>query len=210
MGQVKNIVVFGAAGKVGQHVVEYALADDYQVTAFVHRHHDLPDNPHLRIITGDIYNRADIEKALDGADVIISALSSWGSQYQDVLSAAMTNIIPVAEHYKISRIISLTGADARADGDDISLLHRLSHFGISIVGGKVLRDGERHIKLLHDSHLDWTVVRSPIMTGSDSTNYTLDNDRPAPWAFVSRCAVARAMVDQLNSKQHLHGAPYIH
>lgn len=210
MGHIKNIVIFGAAGKVGRQVVEYTLKDGYHVTAFVHRHHDLPDNSNLEIITGDVYNRADIEKALDGADVIISALSSWGTQYQDVLSAAMTNIIPVAERHKILRIISLTGADARADGDDISLLHRLSHVAISMIGGKVLRDGERHIKLLHDSHLEWTVIRSPVMTSSDSTNYALDNHRPAPWAFVSRRAVARAMVDQLNSRQDLRSAPYIH
>ena len=128
MAHIKNIVVFGAAGKVGRQVVENALADGYNVIAFVHRHHDLPDDPSLEIISGDIYNRADIEKALQNVDAVISALSSWGTQYQDVLSAAMTHIIPVAERYKISRIISLTGADARAGDDHISTLHRLSHF----------------------------------------------------------------------------------
>lgn len=210
MKHIKNVIVFGAGGKVGQHIVEYALADGYHVTAFVHRHHNLPDDPNLQIATGDIYNRADIERALKDGDVVVSALSSWGTQYKDVLSAAMTNIIPVAKRYDISRIISLTGADARVDGDDISVLHRLSHFAISIVGGKVLGDGERHIKLLQDSRLDWTVIRSPIMTTSTSIAYTLDDHRPAPWALISRRAVARAMVDQIVSKQNLQTALYAH
>ena len=207
---MKNVVVFGAGGKVGRYVVQYALADGYHVTAFVHRHSDLPDDPNLSIVTGDIYNRADIEKALKDADAVISTLSSWGTQYKDVLATAMSNIVAVAKRYGIARVVSLTGSDARAHGDDISALHRLSHLGISIVGGKVLRDGELHIKLLRDSHLKWTVIRSPIMTSRDSTDYVLNSHRPTPWAMISRQAVARAMVDQIDSNQNLQHAPYIH
>ncbi len=210
MKHVATVVVFGATGKVGRLVVEYALADGYQVTAFVHRHHDLPNTSNLQIVKGDIYNRADIERVLNDADVVVSALSSWGSQYKDVLATAMASIVAVSKRYGVSRIVSLTGADARAYGDEISVLHRLSHVAISIVAGKVLRDGERHIKLLRDSKLDWTVIRSPVMKNNDASDYVLSNHRPAPWALVSRRAVARAMVDQIKSGHNSHNAPFIH
>jgi uncharacterized protein YbjT (DUF2867 family) len=46
-----KIVVFGASGRVGQHIVEQALSKGYQVTAFVRRENSLPQNdPNLNII----------------------------------------------------------------------------------------------------------------------------------------------------------------
>lgn len=209
MKYIKTIVVFGAAGKVGRLVVQYALADGYKVTAFVHRHHDLPSHESLSIVKGDVYNRADIERALKDADAVVSTLSSWGTQYKNVLSTAMSSITAVAKRNGIARVISLTGADARAHGDALTLLHRISHVAITVVGGKVLRDGEQHIKLLSNSKLQWTVIRSPIMTSKDSVEYVLSSRRPAPWALVSRSAVARAMVDQIKSDHNLRSAPFI-
>jgi uncharacterized protein YbjT (DUF2867 family) len=210
MKRIKNVVVFGAGGKVGSLVVQYALADGYHVIAFVHRHHSLPSDPNLQIVTGDIYNRADIEKAMKDADAVISCLSSWGTQYKDVLATAMSNIVAVAKRYGISRIISVTGADARAPGDDLSALHRLTYVALHIVASKIISDGDLHIKILHNSRLKWTVIRSPVMTPRNSTDYVLNSHRPTPWAMVSRRGVARAMVDQIDSTHNLQRALYIH
>lgn len=196
----QNVVIFGAAGRVGSLLVEYALTDGYDVTAFVHRHHNLPDHPHLRIVTGDVYASVDVEKAIADADVVMSALSSWGTTKKDVLSSAMQNIIPAMQHHKVTRIISLTGADARAPGDKLSIVHRMTHLMIHIVAGKVLADGERHIQLLAASDLDWTVIRSPVMQSSKSQKYRLTQKRPGPWAMVSRRSVARTMVDQISDE----------
>lgn len=206
----KRIVIFGAAGRVGSLLVEYALADGYVVTAFVHRHHRLPDHPLLSIIQGNVYNDDDVQRAIKGADMVMSALSSWGTKKKDVLSAAMTSIIPAMQKYGVTRIISLTGAEARANGDHLSIIHRFAHVGIGIVGGPVLRDGERHITLLEQSNLNWIVIRSPIMRSSASQGYTLSLNRLLPWALINRQAVARAMVDQLSDDTHLRQAPFIH
>lgn len=209
MTSTKNIVIFGAAGRVGGLLTEYALADGHIVTAFVHRHHNLPKHPNLTIFQGDIYNTADVEAAIAEVDVVLSTLSSWGTPKKDVLSTAVTNIIPTMRQHRINRIISLTGAEARANGDELGIIHRFAHLGISIIGGKVLRDGEHHIELLEKSGLDWTVVRSPIMRSGSLQKYQLDKRRPLPWALINRKAVARAMADQIADK-HDTGALFIH
>ncbi len=206
----KCIVIFGAAGRVGRLLVEYALADGYAVTAFVHRHHRLPDHPSLSIVRGNIYNDDDVQRAIKCADMVMSALSSWGTKKKDVLSTAMTSIIPAMQKHGVTRIVSLTGAEARAAGDHLSTIHRFAHFGIGIIGGPVLRDGEHHIKLLEQSDLDWTVIRSPIMRANTNQSYRLSLDRPFPWALINRPVVARAMVDQLSDDTHLRQAPFIH
>lgn len=141
--------------------------------------------------------------------MVMSALSSWGTKKKDVLSTAMTSIIPAMQQHGVKRIISLTGAEARAAGDHLGVIHRFAHFGIGIVGGPVLRDGERHIQLLEQSDLDWVVVRSPIMRSNANQSYALSDHRPRPWALINRSAVARAMVDQLSDDGHLGKAPYI-
>lgn len=209
MTKQKRVLVFGANGKVGKLLVEYALADGHTVTAFVHRHHDLLDDPNLAIFRGDVYKPDDVVNALKSQDVILSALSSWGSPSKDVLTTAMSNIIPAMEQHGINRIVSLTGAEARAPGDSLGIVHRFAHAALSIAGGKVLRDGEEHIALLAQSKLDWTVVRSPVMTNSSGVAYSLSTSRPRPWALVRRTAVARAMVDQLNEVSDYKTAPYI-
>lgn len=205
----QSLVIFGASGKVGRLLVEYALADGHQVTAFVHRSHSLTNHPSLTIMKGDVYNAADVQRAVRGKDAVLSALGSWGTKRKDVLSSAMATIIPAMQQHGVARIISLTGAEARASGDHLGIIHRFAHVAIGILAGKVLRDGERHIQLLEQSDLDWTVIRSPIMRASSRTSYHLSRRRPMPWALISRPAVARAMVDQLADDAHVRQATYI-
>lgn len=209
MKQSLHVTIFGAAGNIGQLLVHESLARGWTVTAFVHRHHNLPKNDRLTIVQGDIYNPSDVDLALKHADVVLSALSSWGTPKKDVLTSAMSAIIPAMHRRKIARIISLTGAEARANGDELSLIHRLAHFGIVIIGKKVLQDGERHIALLESSNLDWTVIRSPIMSSQDDDHYHLVSKRPMPWAFINRRAVAAAMIDAVIDDRTIKRAPFI-
>lgn len=220
-----QITVFGASGKVGRLVVAELLTRGYTVVAFVHSQSlsaqdfatksPLKDQTtkdiasRLQTVQGDIYDQAAVERALSGSQAVISTLSSWGSQRKDILSVAMRAIVPAMERQQIRRIISLTGHDARTMGDDVSLLHRISHSILGIIAGKVLHDGEIHIDLLRQSQLDWTVIRSPIMTAVDSRQYRLTNQRPAPWATITRQAVAQTMVNQLDDRSYNQKSPYI-
>lgn len=210
MNSKHNVVIFGAGGKVGSLLVKYALAEGYSVTAFIHRRHNLPDHPALSIFRGDVHDADQVMKVVKGKDAVLSALGSWGTKRKDVLSSAIQSIIPAMEQHGVKRIISLTGAEARADGDELGIIHRAAHSALGIVAGKVLRDGERHIQLLEKSHLDWTVIRSPVMFSSASFSYRLSRDRPTSWAFIQRSAVARAMIDQLSNDEHVRRAVFIH
>jgi putative NADH-flavin reductase len=204
-----QVTVFGASGKVGRLVVAELLARGDTVVAFVHREHSFPAHAGLTIVRGDIYNPEDVRVALQGSDIVISALGSWGTSKKDVLTVGMRHVIAGMQQHDSSRIISLTGADARAPGDHLSLVHRLTHLALGIVAGKVLRDGEQHIALLAASNLNWTVIRSPIMTSSRSKRYALGTKRPLPWAMISRRAVALALVNQVAGEAWSRQAPYI-
>ena len=78
------------------------------------------------------------------------------------------------------------------------------------LAGKILRDGEAHIRTLSQSSLDWTVVRSPVMNDKASMAYKLNETYPWPWQTVNRQLVAQAMVAQVTSSQYVRKAPYLH
>jgi putative NADH-flavin reductase len=201
-----KILVFGASGKVGRLVITELLGRGHEVTAFVHSH-ELPDTPHLTSVRGDIYDRSSVQAAIANQEVIISALSSWGSKDKNVLSTAMQMIVPAAEAAGIRRLVSLTGDGAQAAGDSVSFLKHLTHPLLNFLAPKILRDGEDHIEILAHSKLNWVVLRSPVMTNRPAGRYALSVKSAG--LLIPRTTVAKAMTDLAESSEHPGSAPFI-
>lgn len=204
-----QVTVFGANGKVGRLVVLKALENRYIVNAFVHGSSTFKPSEKLNVIQGDIYSYTDVEKALSGSNAVISTLGSWGTPNKDILTVGMTNIIPAMKKLGIGRIITLTGAEARAKGDNLGIIHRLMHLFLNVVAKKILADGEMHIKLLENSGLEWTTFRSPVMNDNGSVKFKLSNKRSLPWKNINRESVARAIINQITSNENISKAPFI-
>lgn len=207
---VMIITVLGAGGQVGQRVVALCMERGYTVTALVHSHNPFADQAGLTVIAGDIYSHADISRALVGSDAVISTLGSWHTKRKDVLRSAMELVVPAMNVAGIKRIITVTGSGALWSGDQVRLIDRLGRFLLLIIAPKILRDGEAHIELLARGGLDWTTVRSPVMTGSEQDGYALRARLPIGVATIPRLAVATAMVDLLTSSDFDRQAPVIY
>ncbi|MDQ2973192.1 MAG: NAD(P)H-binding protein [bacterium] len=204
-----KIIIFGSNGKVGSIVVQKALDAGHYVTAFVHGAANFTEHSNLKIVKGDIYDPASVKSAFEGSEVIISALGSWGTPKKDILSTAMSNIVPAMKNFGIKRIISLTGHDARWSKDSVGIINRLTRPMLALVVPKILHDGERHIELLSKSGLDWTVLRSPVMNEKGAGLYKLTGKRPFPWQTINRHAVAQALIDQVEGTENLNEAPFL-
>lgn len=203
-----KVVVYGASGKVGRQVVRRLLDKEISVTAFIHTKNPFADNPKLKVIRGDIFILKDVENAMKGADAVISTLGSWGTKHQNVVSSGIKNILLAMDKHNIKRVISLTGI-AFCEDDKPSKLDRLNHALIKLGAPKILKDGEDHIALLGKSDTDWTVIRSPVMTNSRTSTYQLVDKLAGIFAYIPRSAVARAMVEQIKSSEHIKKAPVI-
>lgn len=204
-----NIAVFGASGNVGKRVTRLLLDQGHTVTALTHRSMNLPAHPALKVVQGDVHNQADVEAALVGADLVISTLGSWGTKQKDILTAAMSNIVPIMESQGITRVVSLTGAGVLLPSDAVAWYDRLNVAMLALVAPKIVHDGENHLKILAASQLDWTVLRSPVMTNQLSHGYKLQSQSPLPWATVPREQVAQAIVDVIESKNYSQSAPFV-
>lgn len=204
-----NIAVFGASGNVGKRVTRLLLDQGHTVTALTHRSMNLPAHPALKVVQGDVHNQADVEAALVGADLVISTLGSWGTKQKDILTAAMSNIVSIMESQGITRVVSLTGAGVLLPSDSVAWYDRLNVALLAIVAPKILHDGENHLKILAASQLDWTVLRSPVMTNRTAHGYSLQSRPPLPWQTVSRDNVAQAIVNLIDSTEYAQIAPFI-
>jgi len=206
-----KIVIFGASGQVGTLLVAEMLKRGHDVSAFIHGPNSFVENKKLKVIRGDVHSQSDIEMAVVGNDAVLSALGSWGTETKDILSSAMNHIVPIMKSHGIKRIVSLTGADARDLGDRLNILQKLTSKFFNIIAGKIITDGEEHIRILRDSNLNWTVLRSPVMTNRGTHgSYRLDMSAAMPWNTISRKDVVTAMADLVEGQQFLQQSPVIY
>lgn len=204
------VTIFGASGKVGRLVVAEALDRGHTVRAFIHQTNNFELHPRLSVTQGDIHDPQAVSQALQGSEAVICTLGSWGSPTKDIVSAAIRTITPIMEAAGIERIISLTGSDAYDISDEPTAQRRVAHLFAKLVAGKILTDGEEHIRLLRASRLDWTVLRSPVMTNDARIFYKLSLRPVAFWQAIPRRAVAKAILDQLDGAGYSLAAPFIH
>lgn len=205
-----QITVFGSNGRVGSLVVAEALARGYTVVAFIHNHSSLPADSHLKLYKGDAYNPQAVAEAVIGSEAVISTLSSWKNPARNTLSKAMETMVPVLEKARVGRIISLTGADAIAPTEIPPLTNRVTRYFFGHVIKGILQDGDAHIRILSESKLDWTVLRSPVMTPSENRRYALQEAMLPPYISIPRAAVAEALVDQITDPHFVQKVASIH
>lgn len=205
-----KIIVFGGSGNVGRLLVSDLVHRGYHVTAVVFREGDMDFPRGVRVLQLDVHDGLLVREAIKGHDVVISALGSWGTKTKDILSAGMRSIIPAMKHWKIKRIISLTGADSRFVEDEPPLSSRLARSALKLLAPKILKDGEDHLRLVAHSDLQWTVIRSPIMKNGRVQAHKLNNHGCHPWETITRSTVAKVMADEIETDQHIRQSPILH
>jgi uncharacterized protein YbjT (DUF2867 family) len=115
-----NLLIVGASGGTGLHLVDQALQRGHRVTAFVrdparlHRSHAA-----LHWVTGDALQPASIEPAMSGQDAVLCALGTMPESKADrkrrqpgvpVCSLGTQNIVQAMIRYAVTRIVAETSA----------------------------------------------------------------------------------------------------
>lgn len=111
-----NIVVFGATGGVGQHVVRHAVAAGHTVTAFVRSPEKLEVADGVTIVQGNAFDAESVARAIEEHDVVISCLSSSAPMKPSTEVAQMTqNVVAGMQRAGVDRIAYC--ASAGVDGE---------------------------------------------------------------------------------------------
>lgn len=76
-GNRLRILIIGATGGTGQHLVRQALEQGHQVTALVRKPKKLKvEHPTLRVVNGNVLDYASVESAMDRQNAIVCALGT--------------------------------------------------------------------------------------------------------------------------------------
>lgn len=169
-----NILVLGATGRVGSHIVTYALHDRHHVTVLVRTPEKIQiNNENLTIIQGNVLNKDDIVRAIHGIDVVISALNTDGTT---TLSESMPFIIEAMENEGIKRIITIgTAGILQSRATPNSLRYQSSESK-----QKSTRAAKEHHKVydvLKQSTLEWTIICPTYLPDGERVgNYRIDRN----------------------------------
>lgn len=161
-----KIIVFGATGGVGRHVVNQALQTGYEVTAFVRDLTKLQiENDHLHVVRGDATNAEEVSAAIAGHDAVVSCLGSNKMVAKSTQLEEMTqHIVASMEAHHVKRIVYTASAGINNE--------------LPGVGGKMVMKmlqnvliDHRHAVDLIQAHKDlqYTIVRPLGLTNDDYT-----------------------------------------
>lgn len=207
-----RIVIFGATGKVGTHLVDQALRTGFDVTAVVRDPSRLapPSRGEPRVVTADVMAPTSIEGALIGSDAVLTALGSRGLGPTTILAQSARSITAAMEGVGVRRLLTVSGS--MVDDTDDGLL--LKYVGKPItrrILKNVCTDMLDAEEVVHSSHLDWTIFRPPTLAGGAATGrFRLAVDRNVPRGYwVRRADLAGAMLQAIGDAATIHHHVFI-
>ena len=206
-----KICIFGADGRTGTEVVNYAKNKGYDVTAFVYRKKTTRGlSQDIKIVQGNILNYEDVYNVLKDTDVVISTVGHIKNSDPLMQTKGITNIIKAMQELQIKRVISLTGTGVRINGDKPSILDKILNIAVKIIDPNRVTDGVEHAKVMQNSNLEWTIVRVLKLNQSEKEpgDYRLTEHGPAEFP-TNRKKVAKVLVDLIQDKNFIQKMPII-
>ena len=108
-----NVLVTGASGFLGSHLVKALLREGHVVHAFVRRPHSLPVEPqsNLEVAVGDIRDRRAVDEAVAGCDQVyhLAAVYRDGGatkgEYWDVHVRGTEHVLDACATHRIKRLV---------------------------------------------------------------------------------------------------------
>ncbi|MEU6356552.1 NAD(P)H-binding protein [Streptomyces sp. NPDC047072] len=209
-----HVTVFGASGAIGSLVVQQLLDDGHDVTALVRTpakftlFHD-----HLTVVTGQLSDCDAVEKAIRGADAVISALgpslkrSTKGSQVTD----GTRTIVRVMEKQQVTRFIGLATPSLADPQDKPHWKHKVLPVAAGLMFPNALAELKGMTEAVTDSGLDYTIARITNPTDKPATGRIragfLGHDKVG--SAMSRADIAAFLVSQLTDRRYRRAMPAI-
>ena len=218
-----RLVIFGPTGGTGRRLVERAIAEGHDVTAFVRNPRRLTArHERLRIVVGDAFDQDSVGEAVAGNEAVICVLGSRKPSNplfpyrpgdpHGVASVGSENIISAMKEHGLRRFVCQSAwgvGESKRDPDFAGA------FFMRVLVPPLLRDEyadkEAQEKAIEASDLEWIIVRPMLLTNGPWTNdYRAGVDlKPGLRPYVSRADVADFLLRQLTDDTFVHKTPAI-
>src|SRR5512136_2637875 len=106
-----RILIFGASGRAGKHIVKAALEAGHVVLAFTRKPLGFPlGHPKLEVARGDVLDYPSVLAAVRGAHGVICAIGAADVEDTAVLSRGTANIVRAMRESGLRRLVCLASA----------------------------------------------------------------------------------------------------
>ena len=203
-----KLIIFGATGTMGRHLVDQALAQGHQVTAFARKPEALEiEHANLSLFAGDVFDPESVAAAVKGCDGVLVSLGS-SKLTGKVRSVGTQNVVQAMEQHQIKRLICQTTLGVGDSQANLNFFWKYLMFGLVL--RSVFKDHVAQEALVKRSKLDWTIVRPAAFTDS-STGETYKHGFPSTEKNLAlkilRADVAGFMLQQLTGDTYLRQTP---
>jgi putative NADH-flavin reductase len=218
-----RLAIFGPTGGTGRRLVERAIAEGHDVTAFVRNPSRIrARHQRLRVVVGDAFDPAPVREAVADNEVAICVLGSRTPSNplhprrpgdpNGVASAGTENIISAMKEHGLRRLVCQT---AWGVGESRRNPGFAGAFFMNVLVPPLLRDEyadkEAQERIVAESDLDWIIVRPMILTNGPWTNdYRANVDlKPGRRPYISRADVADFLLKQLTDDTFVGKTPAV-
>ncbi|WP_158797506.1 NAD(P)-dependent oxidoreductase [Pedobacter sp. L105] len=208
-----NIALIGASGFVGSAILTEALNRGHQVTAIVRNPENIAvHHEHLIIVKADAMDAAQITKAVEGKDAVISAYNpGWSNP--DIYNEFLKGSKSIQDGVKaagVKRYIVIGGAGSLEVAPGVQAVDDPEFPAAIKPGATAARDYQNYIK--EEKDLDWTFF-SPAFemhqgtSGVRQGHYRTGLDNPVfneeGRSVLSVEDLALVIIDELENPKHI-------
>jgi putative NADH-flavin reductase len=204
-----KLIIFGASRGVGRSLVELALAQQHQVTAFVRNRSSLDlNNSLLTVIAGDVTNAAHVKQAIKGQEMVFCTLGQDTRGATTLYSVAAHNITQAMNEQGIRRLMFLSNFGVL--GETASTFRTFSTVSLAkLLLRDTLADHRRALNEIQKYSWEWMAVRPMKLTDGERTGqYRIALEGlPEGGTYISRADVADFMLKQVKNDEYVHTVP---
>ena len=152
-----RLIIFGATGRTGIHVVEQALAAGHDVVAFIRNPAKLTlRHERLRVVQGELTDAVAVEDVVRGADAVLATLTpnlARGSKDMPVAEGTR-NIVAAMRAHGVRRLVFSWGPSILIPRSPLTRALSRASYALLKFGTESTEVGEA----IRGSDLDWTTV----------------------------------------------------
>ncbi|SEL54397.1 NAD(P)H-binding [Blastococcus sp. DSM 46786] len=210
-----NVTVFGATGAIGRQVVDQLRSHGHTVTAYVRNPGKVPATwgEAVRVEVGEITDAAAIDRAVAGADAVVSALGP--SMDRKVTGLPLVDgtqhIVEAMQRHRVRRYVGNATPSVLDPRETPTWQTRFATFMPKTFMRRAYDEITGMSRAVMDSGLDWTIVR-----------FLAPNDGPAKGTVrhgfygtdqlgfkVTRADIAAFTAAQVDDPRYVGAAPAI-